>query len=193
MTAAEIRTATRTDTDKCVALIALAFSNDPAARWAYKDPVAYLEHFPAFVRAFSCAAFDYGTAHHIEGSATALWIPPGVEPDEGPLVALIEASVPASDRAAVLHVLGQMGEAHPQEPHWYLPLIGTDPAQQGRGHGSALLRHALAIFDADQVPAYLEATSPRNVALYQRHGFEITGTIQAGDSPTITPMVRRPR
>jgi ribosomal protein S18 acetylase RimI-like enzyme len=108
-------------------------------------------------------------------------------------VALIEASVPASDRAAVLDVLGQMGEAHPQEPHWYLPLIGTDPAQQGRGHGSALLRHALAIFDADQVPAYLEATSPRDVALYQRHGFEITGTIQAGDSPTITPMVRRPR
>jgi ribosomal protein S18 acetylase RimI-like enzyme len=193
MTAAMVKTATRSDTDKCVALIALAFSNDPAARWAYKDPVAYLENFPPFVRAFSCAAFDYDTAHHIDGTATALWIPPGVEPDEGPLVALIEASVPASDRAAVLDVLEQMGEAHPQEPHWYLPLIGTDPAQQGRGHGSALLRHALAIFDADRSLAYLEATSPRNVALYQRHGFEVTGAIQAGDSPTITPMVRRPR
>jgi ribosomal protein S18 acetylase RimI-like enzyme len=193
MTAAMVRTATRADTDKCVALIALAFSNDPAARWAYKDPVAYLENFPPFVRAFSCAAFDYDTAHHIDGSATALWIPPGVEPDEGPLVALIEASVTDGDRAAVLDVLEQMGEAHPQEPHWYLPLIGTDPAQQGRGHGSALLRHALAIFDADRGLAYLEATSPRNVALYQRHGCEITGTFQAGDSPTSTPMVRRPR
>jgi len=193
MTAANVKTATQADTDKCVALIALAFSNDPAARWAYKDPAAYLEHFPAFARAFSCAAFDHGTAHHIEGSATALWIPPGVEPDEGPLVALIEDSVPAGDLAAVLDVLEQMGESHPQEPHWYLPLIGTDPAQQGRGHGSALLRHAVAIFDADRVPAYLEATSPRNVALYQRYGFEITGTIQAGDSPIITPMVRQSR
>jgi len=131
MTAAKVRTATRADTDKCVALIALAFSSDPAARWAYKEPAAYLEHFPPFVRAFSCAAFDYDTAHYIEGSATALWIPPGVEPDEGPLVALIESSVPAADRAAVLDVLEQMGEAHPQEPHWYLPLIGTDPTQQG--------------------------------------------------------------
>lgn len=55
MTAAMVKTATRADTDKCEALIALAFSNDPAARWAYKDPAAYLEHFPPFVRAFSCA------------------------------------------------------------------------------------------------------------------------------------------
>jgi len=188
-----VKTATSADTDKCVALIALAFSNDPAARWAYKDPAAYLEHFPSFIRAFGCSAFDYHAAHHIEGSAAALWIPPGVEPDEGPLIALVERSVPADDLADVLAVFGQMGEAHPQEPHWYLPLIGTDPAQQGRGHGSTLLRHALAICDADRVPAYLEATSPRNVALYQRHGFEITGTIQAGDSPTITPMMRQPR
>jgi hypothetical protein len=142
-----VKTATRADTDKCVALIALAFSNDPAARWAYKDPAAYLEHFPAFARAFSCAAFDYGTAHHIEGSATALWIPPGVEPDEGPLVALIEASVPAGDLAAVLDVLEQMGEAHPQEPHWYLPLIGTDPAQQvtGRRFSGTHLRSSMPI------------------------------------------------
>lgn len=191
--AAAVTTATSADKDKCVALIALAFSNDPAARWAYKEPAAYLEHFPSFVRAFGCAAFDYDAAHHIEGTAAALWIPPGVEPDEGPLIALIERSVPVDDLADVFAVFEQMGEAHPQEPHWYLPLIGTDPTQQGRGHGSALLRHALAICDADQVPAYLEATSPRNVTLYQRYGFEITGTIQAGDSPTITPMVRRPQ
>jgi ribosomal protein S18 acetylase RimI-like enzyme len=191
--AAAVKTATVADKDACVALIALAFSNDPAARWAYKEPAAYLEYFPSFIRAFGCSAFDYDAAHHIEGTAAALWIPPGVEPDEGPLIALVEQSVPADDLADVLAVFEQMGEAHPQEPHWYLPLIGTDPTQQGCGHGSALLRHALAICDADQVPAYLEATSPRNVALYQRHGFEITGTIQAGNSPPITPMVRRPR
>jgi hypothetical protein len=43
------------------------------------------------------------------------------------------------------------------------------------------------------MPAYLEATSARNLPLYQRHGFEALGTIQAGDSPVITPMLRRPR
>jgi ribosomal protein S18 acetylase RimI-like enzyme len=190
---ATVTTAKNSDKDACVALIALAFGNDPAARWAYKEPAAYLEHFPAFIRAFGCAAFDHDTAHHIEGTAAALWIPPGAEPDEGPLMALIERSVPAEDHTEVFAVFEQMGEAHPEEPHWYLPLIGTDPTQQGRGHGSALLRHALAICDADRVPAYLEATCQRNVTLYQRYGFEVTGAIQSGSSPTITPMVRKPR
>jgi GNAT superfamily N-acetyltransferase len=28
---------------------------------------------------------------------------------------------------------------HPAEPHWYLPLIGVDPAHQNNGHGAALM------------------------------------------------------
>jgi hypothetical protein len=31
------------------------------------------------------------------------------------------------------------------------------------------------------------------VPLYERHGFEVVGSIQAGSSPTIVPMLRRPR
>jgi ribosomal protein S18 acetylase RimI-like enzyme len=152
-----------------------------------------LEHFPRFIRAFGCAAFDHDTAHHVEGCAAALWIPPGVEPDEAALVELIETTAPPDKLESVFGLLEQMGEFHPAEPHWYLPLIGTDPAQQRRGHGSALLRHALARCDADQVPAYLEASSPSNVPLYERHGFDSIGLIQVGSSPPITPMVRHPR
>ena len=86
-----------------------------------------------------------------------------------------------------------MGGYHPKESHWYLPLIGTDPTQQGKGHGSALLHHALALCDEQKMPAYLEATSRRSVPLYQRHGFEILGTVQINDtSPAITPMLRKP-
>jgi GNAT superfamily N-acetyltransferase len=193
MTGANVATATRAEMDQCVELVALAFSSDPAARWLYKHADAYMENFPRFIRAFGCAAFDYDTAHHIEGCAAALWIPPGAEPDEAGLIALLQETAPAGDHETVFAVFEQMGEAHPEEPHWYLPLIGTDPAQQGQGHGSALLKHALAVCDSQQMPAYLEATCPRNVALYLRHGFEIIGTIQAGDSPIITPMVRQPR
>lgn len=193
MTAGTIATATRAEMDECVALIALAFSSDPAARWLYKDATTYMAQFPRFIRAFGCSAFDDDTAHHVEGCAAALWIPPGTEPDESALIALIQETVPADDQEAVFAIFEQMGQAHPQEPHWYLPLIGTDPSQQSRGHGSALLKHALAVCDAQKTPAYLEASSPRNVPLYQRHGFEVTGTIQVGSSPPITPMVRMPR
>ncbi|MGH6866511.1 MAG: GNAT family N-acetyltransferase [Methyloceanibacter sp.] len=179
--------------DRCVALIVLAFSSDPAARWLYKDPQAYMENFPRFARAFGGAAFDHGGAHYVEGAAAALWLPPGAQSDEEAMLGLVEGSVPASDLPNFFGVMEKMAQAHPQEPHWYLPLIGTDPVRQCQGHGSALLGHALAICDEQKLPAYLEATNPRNVALYRRHGFELMSTIQVGNSPTITPMLRRPR
>lgn len=190
---AEVERATQADIDRCVATIVLAFSSDPAARWAFADPHAYFEIFPRFVRAFGGRAFDQDSAHHIEGCAAALWLPPGIEPDEETMVALIESAAADNDREAMFGVFEQMAAFHPKEPHWYLPLMGTDPARQSQGHGSALLRHALAICDADKLPAYLEASSPRNVPFYQRHGFESLGTIQVADSPPITPMLRQPR
>ena len=87
----------------------------------------------------------------------------------------------------------QMESHHPSEPHWYLPLIGIDPKHQGKGLGGALLAHVTEICDRDGVPAYLESSNPRNITLYERHGFEITGQIQHGSSPTIVPMLRQPR
>lgn len=189
----EVRTATQSEIDQCVATIVLAFSGDPAARWAFSDPKTYFEIFPRFVKAFGGRAFEHGSAHHVPGCAAALWLPPGVEPDEETMVALIESAVAENDREAMFGVFEQMAAFHPQEPHWYLPLIGADPAKQGNRHGSALLRHALAICDRDKMTAYLEASSPRNVPLYRRHGFEVLGTVQAGNSPAITPMLRKPQ
>ena len=86
-----------------------------------------------------------------------------------------------------------MGHYHPKEPHWYLPLIGVDPRHQRRGHGAALLRHALARCDRDHAPAYLESSNPANVPLYERHGFAVLDTIQVGSSPPIFPMLRTAR
>jgi ribosomal protein S18 acetylase RimI-like enzyme len=86
-----------------------------------------------------------------------------------------------------------MGEFHPTEPHWYLPLIGVDVTKQSRGYGSALLRYALERCDRDRLTAYLEATSPLNRPLYERHGFEELGMIQEGSSPPMWPMHRKPR
>jgi GNAT superfamily N-acetyltransferase len=186
-----VKAASQTEIDQCVALMVLAFSSDPAARWMYPDPHAFREYFPRFVRAFGGAAFEHGSAHYMDGSAAALWLLPGTQSPEDALVALIRDSVPARDQDALFAVFEQMGQCHPREPHWYLPLSGTDPGQQGKGYGSALLSYALAICDEEKMPAYLEATSPRNVPLYQRHGFEVLGTIQAGTSPPITPMLRK--
>jgi GNAT superfamily N-acetyltransferase len=80
-----------------------------------------------------------------------------------------------------------------QPVDWYLPLIGVDPVHQRKGHGSALLQHALCRCDRDHAPAYLESTSPANIPLYERHGFEVLATIQVGSSPPIVPMLRAAR
>jgi len=93
----------------------------------------------------------------------------------------------------VFAFMTQIGEFHPTISHWYLPLLGADLPYQGRGYGSALLRHALARCDEDRLPAYLEASSPLNKRLYERHGFEEIGVIQAGGSPPMWPMLRKPQ
>ena len=122
-----------------------------------------------------------------------MWLPPGVDPDGERMIALVQENTPPSVLPDLMRVMEQMGAYHPSEPHWYLPLIGVDPARHGNGLGSALMRHALRRSDADGVPAYLESSNPRNIPLYERHGFEILGTIQVGSSPTLVPMLRKPR
>jgi ribosomal protein S18 acetylase RimI-like enzyme len=172
----------------------LAFSSDPAVRWAYPDPHQFFSSFPEFVRAFGGKAFEHGTAHYVEGfTGAALWLPPDVLPDEEALGSLLLRTVSEEIHDEVFAVLEQMGSYHPTEPHWYLPLIGVDPAHQGKGYGSALLRHALASCDRNHQIAYLESSNPRNIPLYERHGFKLLGEIQAGSSPPIFPMSRNPQ
>jgi ribosomal protein S18 acetylase RimI-like enzyme len=178
------------DIEQTVAVLVLAFIADPVTRWTYPDPAQYLTHFPAFVRAFGGGAFARGTAHHVNGHAGAsLWLPPGIEPDH----AAMEASLPAGRDAEFAAVFEAMAAYHPRDAHWYLPLIGVDPAHQRKGFGAALLQETLRQCDQDHVAAYLESTNPANVALYRRHGFDVLGTIQAGSSPPLFPMLRAAR
>jgi ribosomal protein S18 acetylase RimI-like enzyme len=193
MTTQSVEIATSADEAAVVAVMTLAFANDPITRWSWPDPRVYFEQFPRFVRAFGGNAFGHAGAHRVEGNAAAaLWLPPNIHPDEEAMGALMQSTVPESVQADMFAVVEQMGRHHPKEPHWYLPLIGVDPPHQGRGHGAALLKHGLAACDRDGTAAYLESTSPRNVPLYQRHGFELLGTIQAGHSPPLFPMLRKP-
>ena len=182
------------EAERAFAVLTLAFSADPVVRWVYPDPQEYLRHFPVLLQAFAGRAFIHGTAYHIgEYVGAALWLPAGVHLDEEALGAVLQSSVPEERQEEVFGVLEQMGAYHPDEPHWYLPVIGIDPRQQGKGYGSALLQYALEQCDREGKLAYLESSNPRNNPLYERHGFEVLGTIQVGDSPPLWPMLRKPR
>jgi ribosomal protein S18 acetylase RimI-like enzyme len=189
-----IKTAGAAEEARTIDTILLAFSRDPAVRWMYPDPHQYVRNFPEFIRAFAGKAFEHGTAHYVDGFlGAALWLPPGVKTDDDTLDEVLERTVPDAARDEVFAVFEQMDSYHPRRAHWYLPLIGVDPTRQGEGYGSALLRHALVRCDRDGLPAYLESSNPANIPLYERHGFELLGEVQAGDSPPLYPMLRQPR
>jgi predicted N-acetyltransferase YhbS len=87
-----------------------------------------------------------------------------------------------------------MARVHPEEPHWYLAVIGSDPSVRGKGFGQALMRSRLGRVDAEHAPAYLESSKHENIAYYQRFGFEVASEIVLPEGgPTMWPMWRQPR
>jgi GNAT superfamily N-acetyltransferase len=189
-----VRVATVDEQAPAVDTVVLAFAADPIARWCWPDPHEYLQYMPRFVRAFGGAAFVHNSAYCTGGyGGAALWLPPDIRPREEAIGEIVEATVSSSIRGDLFSIFERMATRHPAEPHWYLPLIGVDPAHQGKGYGSALMTYALKECDRAHAPAYLESTNPRNISLYLRHGFEVLETIQVGQSPPMVPMLRRPR
>lgn len=178
---------------RAISTLTLAFATDPPNRWLFPEPEQYLQHFPQFIRALGGAALSQGTAlANRNFSAVALWLAPNEGPDDQAMAQLIEECVAPENKADIAAVIEEMGRYHPQEPHWYLPFIGVDPAQQGRGLGAMLLKVSLRRCDVAQLGAYLESTNPRNQSLYERHGFEAIGEIRVGSCPPVVPMLRRP-
>jgi ribosomal protein S18 acetylase RimI-like enzyme len=182
------------DQNAAIGAIVAAFRGDPVAQWFYPDPQQYDEVFPRFVRILAEAAFAHGNVYCTEDySAAALWLPPGVHPDEKAVAAIVDATIPRSSQPAVAALLEQMEHGHPDEPHWYLPMIGVVPEKQRHGYGSALLKASLERCDAEDRLAYLEASTIKSVPLYERHGFQVVGRIQVASSPPLFSMIRKPR
>jgi len=176
-----------------IATLVSAFLEDPVERWLFPESHEYLAHFPEFVAAFGGTTFEQQTAWALgDFDAVALWLRPGSQPDADAIVEVLSRTVAADRHDDMFSVLEQMDSAHPTYPHWYLPWLGVDPARQGTGLGGKLLSQCLAVVDADHLPAFLETPNPRTISFYERHGFAVTSTAQAGTCPPVTSMIRTP-
>jgi GNAT superfamily N-acetyltransferase len=179
--------------------LARAFHDDPHFSWIIRDEAKRLERlekgFALFIRRIWLPHnFSYT---HEQLIGAALWMPPetwhlGIWPQLRLMPGTIR--ILRDDSARLLRALTFIERKHPRSPaHWYLPMIGVTPAWQGRGFGAALLQPVLERCDRERTPAYLEASTPRNRALYERHGFEVMEECRyAPDGPPIWRMWREP-
>jgi ribosomal protein S18 acetylase RimI-like enzyme len=117
-------------------------------------------------------------------TGAAVWLAPGLKAFDFPwwreliYTPLLLSIAGAAGMRRAQDLGRRLAEHLPSVPHAHLQFLGIASAAQGQGVGSALLKETLAPLDRAQTVAYLEASTERNVALYQRHGFEVTGEFE---------------
>jgi RimJ/RimL family protein N-acetyltransferase len=196
--AASVRLATAADRPRLLQALAEAFYADPCMGWVFRDDRRRLAQLERIFGYFGERVwFDNQLTYTTGGIAGAsIWVAPerwhvGAFRELLMLPGMI-SSAGLRDLPRMLRFIAIMESEHPREPHYYLPVIGVSPAWQGKGIGTALLAPMLARCDRERMPAYLEASSPRNRACYERNGFRATGEMRVSDSPPLWPMWREP-
>jgi GNAT superfamily N-acetyltransferase len=195
----EIRMARTADVDRVTATVAAAFATDPVWELALRRGDGRTVHHRAYWRLFVADAVALGAVHLADdGSAVAVWIPPGapeLTPETAVALEVFNEETLGPRGAAEMADLYERFEAnHPTAPeHAYLSLLATHPEHRGRGIGQRLLAADLAGWDRIGVPAYLESTNPANDHRYRRAGFRPVGGFRSvRDDAPITTMWRDP-
>ncbi|GHD18949.1 GNAT family N-acetyltransferase [Nocardiopsis kunsanensis] len=205
-TAPTVRSATAEDVPGIARALGLAFWDDPLYRWLFPDTMTRRARTVRFHALF--AGFAYvpdGTVDVVQEQVespphpvvrgAAWWDAPGHDAESRPSFLLrslphLAGLVGLSRLPAVSRYFARVGEARPNEPHWYLAALGTDPVAQGAGAGSALMRTGLERADADGLPVFLETMNPDNLPFYERHGFRVTKIMDETGTPTAYSMLR---
>ena len=193
-----IRRAQRFDHPTLTLTLVAAFDNDPVTSFCVRTDA---RHCWAMRIAFKLA-LDLYQPYNLtfvadDGQGAALW----ARHDQWQLTFCQECSlVPTYMRVCGIKRFMRLSRGfdamkshHPVERHYYLYLLGVHPDRQSHGLGSALLRTMLERCDREQMPAYLEASSPHNIPFYQRHGFRVINEFQFGPGgPPLAAMWREP-
>jgi GNAT superfamily N-acetyltransferase len=195
----EVRLATAHDIPALSRTLGRAFEDDPVMDHLIpREARRHTDRLARFMLLGTKGAVAEGTVYTTaERSGGAVWRAPGrwkvptrqLLPDLPALVWALGRRLPVG-----LATLQALERHHPTEPHWYLEILGTEPAEQGKGIGSALMAPVLEKCDAEGLPAYLESSKEKNIPYYERHGFRVSGELDLPkDGPRLWPMWREPQ
>jgi ribosomal protein S18 acetylase RimI-like enzyme len=194
-----VRPATAADVRPLAAVLGRAFEDDPPFVWMLPDARTRRARTGRFFgtvmrnEALAHGAVEVASVSGVIVGGT-IWYPPGRWTPGVQLRTLLGFVRALGRRLGPAARLEQaLVRVHPGDPHWYLFAIGVDPAHQGSGVASALLRSRLARCDQAGEPAYLESSKLTNVPLYRHFGFGPAEPMELpAGVPVITPMWRAP-
>jgi GNAT superfamily N-acetyltransferase len=192
------RLATEADADTVTRVLVDAFRSDAMwGAWAFPKRHSRRANRHLVFRAFVAGALRYPATWIASGdTAIAMWIPPRgtglTTQQEVQLEADLRARIGPSETSRILGTLDTFAAMEPTQPHYYLSLLGTDPASAGRGYGQRLLRHNLAAIDKEDAASYLDCADEL-VPFYMRFGFGVIGSLFLPDGPRSNGMWRPPR
>ncbi len=162
-------------------MLARAFQEDPLFKHALPDEQRRKKRLPALFALNLRYGILFGEVYSATRQGLAIWLPPGnntISVRRALQAGLWQIPFKIGLRAVLrlfnLNTISEIiHERFAPEPHWYLFLLGVDPASQGRGLGGLLLQPILAKVDAAHLPCYLETNNRSGVRFYQKHGFNV--------------------
>ena len=196
---ASVRPATAADLPALGRALAAAFDDDPFWEWLTPDRTRYRRAAPAFFERDAAlrmaAPGEVLVDDQLRGAA--IWCAPAAWRSSAADAARIAVPSLRLFGTRTVHGVKAMRALEraptPHPHHWYLSVLGTDPAHQGHGVGSALIRAVTDRCDEQGLPAYLESSKESNVPFYARHGFEVVEELPVAGGPSMWPMWREPR
>ena len=193
-----LRTATADDVPRLADALADAFATDPVYTWMVPRSLRLKARlrtlFTAELEQYGLPQGTVWTNAGCDGAVVAL--PPGAWE--------LPKSITASEALLWVRGFGRrlllaqrvqraLEQRHLREPHFYVRIVGVRSARQGQGLGSVLMQPTLQAADSEGAPSYIEASTERSAALYERLGFVHLGAFGLPDGgPPIWPMRRPP-
>jgi ribosomal protein S18 acetylase RimI-like enzyme len=187
--------------DDAADVLIRSFADDPGLCFVLPDRADRYRLGPSLARAALryalCCGAPLVTPDVVRG--VALWFPPDAPaPTEAVLTETGLAAVPdqigPDAWQRFQRLLDHLDALHPRyapDPHWYLAMLGVDPAWQRQGVGEALMQPIFAAADRDGLSCYLEAPTEDNARYYERRGFRVLGEADVPDSNVHVWLMRR--